>query len=103
MSTNCSSTCATQDHATYGECIRAKGLRIAYCNSAGGGGDATAQKKWDKDLDAYRAAVRQGMEPETTRIQDVNAAVRWSEKNGVAYSSDTKHSVDLNTALTRAA
>lgn len=33
---NCTSGCPTKDHATWGECVRAKGLRVAYCNSAKG-------------------------------------------------------------------
>lgn len=103
MSGNCSSTCATQDHETFGECIRAKGLRVAYCNSAGSGGDATEQRRWDNELQSYRDAVRQGMEPESTRTKDIQKAVRWSENHGVAYSAETKRDVDLNAALTKAA
>ena len=103
MSTNCSAGCATQDHATYGECIRSKGLRIAYCNEAGKGGDATTQKKWDRELDEYRSAVSQGMEPESTRIKDVRAAVQWSEQNGKAYSEETRAETRLYEALERVA
>lgn len=33
---NCTSGCPTQDHATWGECVRSKGLRVAYCQSAKG-------------------------------------------------------------------
>lgn len=87
MSTNCSAGCATQDHATYGECIRSKSLRVAYCQSAAGL-DATRQKRWDSELDEYRAAVRQGIEPESTALRDTRAAVAWSNANGTAYSEE---------------
>jgi cob(I)alamin adenosyltransferase len=100
MSTNCSSTCGTRDHATFGECLRAKNLRLSHDGKID---HIDAQRKWDKELDSYRSAVSQGMEPESTRTKDIKAAVRWSEKNGVAYSSETKHGVDLNAALTKVA
>lgn len=87
MSTNCSAGCPTQDHATYGECIRSKSLRVAYCQSAAGH-DATRQKAWDRELDEYRSAIAQGIEPESTSTRDTRAAVAWSEKNGVAYSEE---------------
>lgn len=87
MSTNCSAGCATQDHATFGECLRAKNLKIAYCQSASGL-DATRQKRWDAELDEYRSAIAQGIEPESTSTRDTRAAVAWSEHNGVAYSEE---------------
>lgn len=77
----CSSSCRTQDHATWGECVRDKGLRIGYCGQ--GGGDATKQKKLDADLQAYRDARRQGIQPKTTRIEDTRAAVEISNKVGL--------------------
>lgn len=87
MSTNCSAGCATQDHATYGECIRSKSLRVAYCQSAAGL-DATRQKRWDAELDSYRSAVAQGMEPDSTSGRDIHKAVEWSNSNGAAYSEE---------------
>lgn len=103
MSENCSSSCRTQDHATFGECIRAKGLRVAYCNTAGKGGDATTQKKWDRELDSYRDAVRQGMQPESTRTKDIQKAVQWSEKHGQAYTAEAKQEVRFDQGLARSA
>lgn len=100
-SPNCSSGCKTGGHATYGECLRSKGLRIAYSNSAKSGGDATAQKKWDAELDSYRSAVNQGMEPESTRTKDIQAAVKWSDKHGLAYSAETAQDVRIDNALGR--
>jgi hypothetical protein len=100
MSTNCSSGCPTQDHTSWGECIRSKSLRLSHDGKID---NIDAQRKWDKELDSYRSAVSQGIEPESTRTKDIKAAVRWSENHGVAYSAENKHSVDLNAALTKVA
>ena len=82
----CSSGCPTKDHPTLGACLRAKGVRVAYCNSAGGQ-DATAQKKWDRDLAAYKDARSQGIQPATTKRKDVDAAIHMSNKTGTAYEA----------------
>jgi len=104
MSTNsnCSSGCLTKDHATYGECLRSKSLRIAYCNSAGGS-DASRQKRWDAELNEYRAAVSQGIEPDSTATRDIRKAVDWSEKTGVAYSEENRHDYRVDKALEKVA
>lgn len=83
-SPNCSSGCSTGPHATWGECVRAKSLKIAY--SGINGSDATAQKNWDGELDEYRSAVAQGIQPETTKIKDTREAIDWSQRHGQAYS-----------------
>lgn len=96
----CSSGCPTQDHKSWGECIRSKSLRLSHDGKID---EIDAQRKWDKELDGYRSAIAQGMEPESTRTKDIKAAERWSENHGVAYSAETKRDVDLNAALTRVA
>lgn len=83
----CSSSCRTQDHATYGECLRSKNLRTAYMQEWKGK-DATRQKKADKALDAYESARRQGMQPASTRLADVQAAVQISDMTGQAFRAD---------------
>lgn len=82
----CSTGCPTQDHATYGECMRSKGTKVAYCNSATGM-DYTAQKKWDKELDAYKEAKRQGIQPSGTRMPQIQAATEISDRTGEAYKA----------------
>lgn len=82
----CSSTCLTQDHATMGECLRSKGIRVAYCNSTTGL-DATRQKKWDADLDAYKDARAQGIQPSGTSREAVDRAVRLSDAAGMAWDA----------------
>ena len=80
----CRTGCTTRDHESYGACLRAAGTKVAYCNSAGGW-DASRQKAWDKELDLYRSARDQGIEPASTRTKDIEAAFKASEKTGVAF------------------
>ena len=55
-------------------------------------GDATRDipdKKWTSELDAYRDARRQGIQPSGTRMNDIEAAHKASEVLGQAYDGDT--------------
>lgn len=83
----CSTGCSTRDHGSWGECIRAKNAGIAYANSANGS-DYTAQKKWDAELDAYRAARAEGIQPDGTTMPKIRAALEASDKAGAAYGRD---------------
>lgn len=82
----CSSNCATQDHASYGECLRAKNLKTAYMQEWKGK-DATAQKKADQNLDSYERARKYGIQPKSTRPHDVQHAVRMSDQTGEAFKA----------------
>jgi hypothetical protein len=82
----CRSGCATQDHSSYGECLRAATVRVAYCNSAQGY-DYSKQKSWDSELQAYRDARAQGIEPEGTDRRSIEEAVRISDRIGKAHDA----------------
>lgn len=82
----CSSGCPTQDHESFGACLRAKNLHTAYMQDWKGK-DATAQKRADKNLDEYAKARAYGIQPKTTRPADVQRAVRISEKTGEAFQA----------------
>ena len=85
--TNCSSGCpAPGTHASYGECMRSKSTKVAYCDSANNR-DATTQKKWDSELDAYRAAKAEGIQPATTKRKDIDAALAVSDKTNTAFQA----------------
>lgn len=78
----CSSSCPTQDHTTYGECMRSKNIHaadVAY---------AAANQKHTKELTSYQAARKQGIQPRSTRARDIDAAVRISEQTGTAYRAE---------------
>lgn len=83
---NCTTGCTTQDCPSYAACLKAKSLRVAYCNSASGQ-DYTAQKKWDRDLAAYKDARAQGIQPSSTSRDAVDRAVAMSNEVGKAYDA----------------
>lgn len=39
----------------------------------------STQKQWDRELDAYESARRQGVEPEGTTMKKVDEAMRKAE------------------------
>lgn len=82
----CRTGCPTGGHETWGECARAANLRVAYCGQ--GGGDATAQKKWDSELAAYRQARSEGIQPDSTKAESVHKARVLSDAHGAAYGRD---------------
>lgn len=56
-------------------------------------GDASSQKvmsnkKWDGELDAYRAARAQGIQPEGTGMAAIKSAITASEAMGKAYNAN---------------
>lgn len=83
----CSSGCATNNHSSYGECLRAKRQMVGYCRSAYGA-DKTRQNLWDAELDRYRAAREAGIQPDGTGMKKIDFAIRQSEKHGMAYGRD---------------
>lgn len=73
---SCSSSCATRDHATYGECLRAKSLQVSpHVNDT----YSTKQRTWDKDLDHYARAVNDGLSPSGTQRHQVDKAIKEAE------------------------
>lgn len=83
---NCSVNCPTQDHATYGECLRAKNLRVGWAASHKGI-DRTKEKRWERNLEDYRAAREQGIQPSSTSPAAVKAAVAASDATGKAFTA----------------
>ena len=83
---NCSSSCPTKDHGSWGECVRSKGLRVGWAASHKGI-DRTKEKRWEQGLQEYRDARAAGIQPASTNVRDVRAAVSASEAAGVAVSS----------------
>ena len=77
---NCSSSCLTRDHKTWGECVRAKSLNLNPNLMF-----TEEQKKWDKELEDYSNAKRQGINPHGTTREKIDEAVRISNETGVAY------------------
>ena len=45
-------------------------------------------KQHDKELGSYYSAIRQGIEPVSTKQKDIDAAVRLSNDTGVAFNGN---------------
>jgi hypothetical protein len=45
-------------------------------------------KKWDAELQAYRDARAQGIQPASTRMRDIQTAVEVSNRAGKAFKAD---------------
>ena len=48
---------------------------------------STTTKKWDKELQAYRDARAQGIQPAGTSMKKVQEAVKISNETGKAYGA----------------
>lgn len=79
---NCTSGCPSGGHANWGECMRSKALQLAPNLS-----DTQTQKQWDRELDSYESARRQGVEPRGTKQHLIDEAMRTSDATGVAYQA----------------
>lgn len=73
----CRTGCPTQDHGSWGECVRAS--RIQW----GDPGQRAYTKSWDGELSEYADARRQGVQPATTRRKDIRRAMKMADKTGV--------------------
>lgn len=58
---------------TFGQCLRNKGIQIGDLKGRG------TNKRWDRNLDGYADARRQGLQPKSTRPNDVKAAVQRAD------------------------
>ena len=85
------------DHATcdYDPCFgcKAKGLQL---NTGDAHSSKTMNnKKWDSELNAYREARAQGIQPAGTSMEKIQEARRASDAMGVAYDANTMPSTNL--------
>lgn len=83
----CRTGCPTQDHASWGDCLRASNIQM-------NAGDAkhtseVPRKKWDNELQAYRDARAEGIQPAGTTYRHIDAARAASDKLGRAYNAET--------------
>lgn len=82
---NCTSSCKTKDHASYGECLQQNSPMFAGCFPTRQGWDKDKENKDNKELSAYYSAVKQGIEPRSTKMKDIKAAVEISQAAGKAF------------------
>ena len=82
---NCTSSCKTKDHASYGECLRSNTPMFVGVNPTKTGWDQDKVKKDEKEIQSYWDETRQGIEPRSTRKKDIDAAVKLSNEAGKAF------------------
>lgn len=78
-------TCG-KGHETFGACMRAKHIRVGWCQS-GRGLDASAERDKDRELNLYAAARRQGIQPAGTSTHQTLTALEISDRAGFAYDA----------------
>lgn len=74
----CRSGCKTQDHESWGECARASNIGVSNEPAA------AFIKNTDRELSAYRDARKLGIQPASTKMKDIQKAVRVSDSTGRA-------------------
>lgn len=79
----CRSGCPTQDCGSYAACLKGTSFHTLL------GDSHEANRSGEKELSAYAAARKQGIQPSTTKQRDIDAAVRVSEVAGRAFDSST--------------
>lgn len=85
----CRSGCITQDHESWGDCLRASNIQMATGDANGElVGNGWTNKKWDNELSLYREARAQGIQPEGTSTAKIRKAMDVSDKTGHPFGSD---------------
>lgn len=74
---HCSSGCLTRDHASFGECCRAKSVTTQWLG--GTGPSQKEQKAWDRENARYETAVKEGLNPPGVGHKAIDAAYRAAE------------------------
>jgi len=80
----CRQGCRTKNHRTWGECARAANIQLDV------GEHVARNRDWDSDIEAYKSARQQGIQPDSTKREDVLVAKAFSEHTGVAYDGGDK-------------
>jgi len=84
----CRTGCPTQDHKSWGDCLRASNIQMSTGDANGGLVDGGwTNKKWDNELKLYRDARAQGIQPEGTSTAKIRKALDISDKTGHAFGS----------------
>lgn len=80
----CTSGCPTQDHSSYGQCLKAKAPKVATADTRKG--DYAFRSNWNQEIKEYRDARKQGIQPKTSNLKDIRQAVSVSQKLDQAVS-----------------
>jgi hypothetical protein len=84
----CRTGCPTQDHKSWGDCLRASNIQMSTGDANGElVNNGWTNKKWDSELKLYREARAQGIQPEGTSTAKIRKAMDVSDKTGHAFGS----------------
>ena len=84
----CRTGCLTQDHDSWGDCLRASNIQMSTGDANGElVSNGWTNKKWDNELKLYRDARAQGIQPEGTSTAKIRKAMDVSDKTGHAFGS----------------
>jgi hypothetical protein len=75
----CRTGCTTKNHRSYGECLRDAAPVINL--------RATPNNAWDRELETYRSAREQGIQPTGTTLQATRDALDISDHTGKAFDA----------------
>lgn len=90
---SCASSCKSQNHSSYGACLRSKGVAVTGLESTNPSFTREATKSWDSELDAYAAARKQGIQPASTKREHIEAAVEVSQQLQVPFDASAPPAV----------
>lgn len=85
---HCASSCKEGGHRSYGECLRSKNLAATGLESTSPSFATKRVKAFDKELDLYESAVKQGIQPDSTQTPAIRKALDASDKHGKPYRAD---------------
>ena len=85
----CASSCKTQNHASYGQCLRSQGLAVTGLESTSPSFTREVSRKWDAELSAYAAARKEGLQPASTSMKDVDMARRVADQKQAPVQINT--------------
>ena len=78
-----------REHGVYVDgCFACKLGTLELNTGDAGRADSMSQRKWDKELQSYRDARSQGIQPAGTSTAQIQAAHEASDKIGKAYNAD---------------
>lgn len=78
---NCTSGCRTQDHASYAECLQSKRVRTDVQQASQS--YQTGSRFWT-EIKEYREARAQGIQPKSSKLEDIRSAVAASHRSDTA-------------------
>ncbi len=84
----CRSGCPTQNHNSWGDCLRASNIQMNAGDAKSG--LAMPVKKTESELSLYRQARAQGIQPKSTKTKDIQRAIEISNLTGKAYHAGKK-------------